>query len=206
VHLPSVFAEELFSVSPMGMTVVVVNERADPGHIGHPPAFAPVDPGSGAPSMAGRLEGEQEFRIEPEKAPHGPVSILMSAADQRVLVLRNGVEIGRARLTVRDSDVPLGTHAYVMTSDTLPVEDPLVPGARLPKWTAIAMPGHYDEAGRSLSHEAATRVSMPHGFAHAVQLLLAPGSTLFVTDAPILAENMHDDITVLATGAPEEGA
>jgi len=206
VHLPSVFAEELFAVSPMGMTVVVVNERADPGHIGHPPAFAPVDPKSGAASMAGRLEEGQEFRIEPEKSPHGPVSILMSAADQRVLVLRNGVEIGRARLTIRDPGAPLGTHAFVMTAETLPVEDPLVPGARLPKWTAVSMPGHFDDAGRALSHDAAARVSMPHGFAHAVQLLLAPGSTLFVTDAPILAENMHDDITVLSTGAPEEGA
>jgi len=37
-----------------------------------------------------------------------------------------------------------------------------------------------------------------------VSLLLAPGATLFVTDAPILAENMHADITVLSDGAPPE--
>jgi hypothetical protein len=34
-------------------------------------------------------------------------------------------------------------------------------------------------------------------------MLLAPGATMFVTDAPILAENVHSDITVLSTGEPE---
>jgi hypothetical protein len=112
-------------------------------------------------------------------------------------VLRNGVEIGRARITVRDPSAPLGTHTFVMReqSDT-----------SAPTWVAVAMPGHFDEDGRALSHDAAARVSMPPGFAYAVSLLLAPGATLFVTDAPILAENTHADITVLSDGAPPEMA
>jgi hypothetical protein len=194
VHLPSKFAEELFAVSPMGMTVVVVDGRSAPGVVAHPPAFAPVAAGSGAPTAAERLAEEQEFRIEPEKAPYGPVSILMSSADQRVLVLRNGVEIGRARITVNDSSSPLGTHTFVMRQ---------APDEPAPTWVAVAMPGHFDEAGRALSHEASARISMPAGFAHAVSLLLAPGDTLFVTDAPILAENMHPGLTVLSDGAPD---
>jgi hypothetical protein len=203
VHLPSKFAEELFAVSPMGMTVVVVDDRTAPGQIAHPPAFSPVDPASGAPVVADRLAADQEFRIEPEKSPFGPVSIVMSAADRRVLVMRNGVEIGRARISVRDPEQPLGTHAFVMTAELADVENPLVPGTRMPKWTAIAMPGHFDEAGRDLSPSASERIVVPAGFARAVHLLLAPGSTLLVTDAPILAENVHQDITVLSTGEPE---
>jgi hypothetical protein len=34
-------------------------------------------------------------------------------------------------------------------------------------------------------------------------MLLAPGATMFVTDAPILAENVHSDITVLSSDAPD---
>lgn len=203
VHLPSKFSEELFNVSPMGMTVVVVNERTAPSDVAHPPAFAPVDPASGAVAVPDRLAADQEFRLEPEKSPHGPVSIVMSTADQRVLVLRNGVEIGRARISVRDAGQPLGTHAFVMTEDLLAVENPLVPGSRMPRWTAIAMPGHFDEAGRDISANALARVSMPAGFARAVHGLLAPGATLYVTDAPILTEHTHSGITVLSTGAPE---
>lgn len=203
VHLPSTFSEELFEVSPMGMTVVVVNERTAPSEVAHPPAFAPVDAASGAVNVADRLVADQEFRLEPEKAPHGPVSIVMSASDRRVLVLRNGVEIGRARIDVRDPGKPLGTHAFVMSADLLDAEDPLVPGSRMPKWTVIAMPGHFDEAGRDVSANAVARVSMPPGFARAVHGLLAPGATLYVTDAPILTEHTHPDFTVLSTGAPE---
>jgi hypothetical protein len=203
VHLPSKFAEELFAVSPMGMTVVVVDDKTAPAYVAHPPAFTPVDPASGAPVSAERLAADEEFRLEPEKSPHGPVSIVMSAADQRVLVMRNGVEIGRARISVRDPDKPLGTHAFVMTAELMDVENPLVPGTRKPKWMAIAMPGHFDEAGRDLSLAASERIVIPPGFARAVHVLLAPGATLFVTDAPILAENMHSDITVLSTNAPD---
>jgi len=203
VHLPSKFSEELFNVSPMGMTVVVVDESTAPSHVAHPPAFAPVDAASGEVEAAEQLAAEQDFRLEPEKSPHGPVSLVMSAADQRVLVLRNGVEIGRARISVRQPEAPLGTHAYVMTEDLLDVENPMVPGSRMPKWTAVAMPGHFDEAGRDLSANAIARVTMPSGFARAVHGLLAPGATLYVTDSPILTEHTHSDITVLSTGAPE---
>jgi hypothetical protein len=197
VHLPSKFAEELFAASPMGMTVVVVDEHSAPGEVAHPPAFSPVDATTGAPVSTERLAANEEFRLEPEKAPHGPVSILMSSADRRVLVLRNGVEIGRARIVVDDPSQPLGTHTFVMREQ---------PGTSAPTWVAVAMPGHFDEDGRALSQDAAARVAMPPGFARAVSLLLAPGATLFVTDAPILAENMLADMTVLSDGPPETAA
>ena len=54
VHLPSKFAEELFVASPMGMTVVVVNEHSAPGEVVHPPAFSPVDATTGAPVSSWR--------------------------------------------------------------------------------------------------------------------------------------------------------
>jgi len=97
VHLPSKFAEDLFEVSHMGMTVVVVDEHSAPTQVAHPPAFSPVDPATGQPVVAGSLQDSQDFRLEPEKATFGPVSILVSSADQRALVLRNGVEIGNSR-------------------------------------------------------------------------------------------------------------
>jgi len=58
-------------------------------------------------------------------------------------------------------------------AELMDVDNPLVPGSRLPKWTAIAMPGHFDEAGRDLSLAASERVVIPSGFARAVHMLLA---------------------------------
>ena len=194
VHLPSKFAEDLFEASHMGMTVVVVDEHSAPTQVAHPPAFSPVDPATGQPVVAESLQDSQDFRLEPEKATFGPVSILVSAADQRALVLRNGVEIGRARIAVRDPQLPLGTHTFVMRD---------AQGLADITWVAVSMPGHFDEAGRAMSHDAAQRVEVPPGFARAIGSLLTPGDTLFVTDAPILAENMHSDFTVLSNGSDE---
>jgi hypothetical protein len=130
----------------------------------HLTAFAPVAPKSGTPVEAQRLAEGQDLRIEPERSKHGSVSIPICSTDQRVLVLRTGIEIGRAH---------------------------------------VAMPGHLDEAGRPPSQEAAARVAMPEGFAYAVSLRMEPGDTMFVTDAPVLAENIHPDCKVLSDGAPD---
>jgi hypothetical protein len=202
VHLPSKFSEELFAVSPMGMTVVVTDGKTVPATIAHPPALAPVDAKTGATRETDRLAEQQEFRLEPEKSPHGPVSIVVSAADQRALVLRNGVEIGRTRITLRDADKPLGTHVYTLTANYTDVPHPTLPGQKQGEWIAIAVPGHFDDAGRALPFDAAAAVAMPDGFARAVYLLLGPGSTMLITDAPVLAENTASDMTILSDGPP----
>ncbi|HET9693130.1 MAG TPA: L,D-transpeptidase [Steroidobacteraceae bacterium] len=202
VHLPSRFSEELFAVSPMGMTVVVVDEKTAPAEVAHPPAFAPVDARTGAARVPERLRAEQDFRLEPEKSPHGPVSIVISAADRRALLLRNGVEIGRARIAIDDSQRPFGTHAYMLTSDYADVPHPSLPGQRQGKWITIPMPGHFDDAGRSMPFEAASAVTLPEGFSRAVYLLLGPGSTMLITDAPILTENTASGFTILSDGPP----
>ncbi len=67
VHLPSRFSEELFAVSPMGMTVVVASERTSPSAVAHPPAFSPVNPATGAPAIEEHLQDDQVFRLEPAR-------------------------------------------------------------------------------------------------------------------------------------------
>jgi len=203
VHLPSKFSEELFAISPMGMTVVIVDESTAPPDVAHPPAFAPVDAATGVARVPDRLAPGQEFRLEPEKSEHGPISIVISAADRRALVLRNGVEIGRARVTLRDPQAPRGTHAFVLTAEYLDAPHPTLPGAKQGKWLAIAVPGHSDEAGRTLSFDAAAGVVIPEGFARAIYLLLGPGATMFVTDAPILAQNTASSTELISGRAPD---
>ncbi len=47
VHLPSKFSEELFGVTQLGMTVVVVDEKTAPADVVHPAALVPVSASSG---------------------------------------------------------------------------------------------------------------------------------------------------------------
>ena len=127
----------------------------------------------------------------------GPVSIVVSAADQRVLVLRNGVEIGRARLRVANPSVAFGTKAFVLQAS-----DPVAPaGVDSPtgmRWVGIALPGS-SIAGQELDDRAG--VSAPADFITHVFAILEPGATLYVTDHSVL-ESAGTPLNVLNADPP----
>jgi hypothetical protein len=188
VHLPSEFARLLFEASPMGMTVVVASQRQEPDEVVHPAPLAPVDATTGNVVRVPRLGAHEDFRWSPEKAPDGPLSIVMSRADRRVLVYRNGIEIGRAKLALQDPKRPLGTHAYIMQDGWGSGASPLRQDAPAHRWLAVGIPGHAREGGRALKPGDIERISLPPRFAQAVYGALEPGATLLVTDGPVLAQ------------------
>jgi hypothetical protein len=128
------------------------------------------------------------------------VSIVMSAADQRVIVMRNGIEIGRARLAVTDPTKPLGSHAFIVKEGMGRGMSVLVAGAAARNWMSLDMPGYRDEAGTDLAAVVGGRLRMPQDFARSLYPLLVPGTTLVVTDAPILTQTTGVGLTVLASG------
>ncbi|HQR48290.1 MAG TPA: L,D-transpeptidase, partial [Steroidobacteraceae bacterium] len=134
VHLPSRFAEDLFSITHLGMTVVVVNDMTAPQDVVHPAALVPVSASSGEAEIQSRLVVGEKWRWEPEKSPEGPVSMMMSAADQRMIVLRNGIEIGRSRVYISDPDAPLGTHAFIVKAGEGSGESVILKGAAARNW------------------------------------------------------------------------
>lgn len=194
VHLPSEFARLLFGVSPLGMTVVVADSETAPREVDHPSFLAPID-AKGSANMAPRLQAGESMRWEPDKAPEGPVSILVSGADRRIVVMRDGIEIGRARVAIEDPARPLGTHVYVAK---LPAEA----GAGHASWTGVGITGHLDDADTAPDPQAMTRIEIPHEFNQHLQPLLGPGTTLMVTDAPILEQSTGARIAVLSS-SPE---
>ena len=191
VHLPTAFAAALFAASPAGMVVVIGNGKTAPPQLTHPRTLAPFDPASGAARDTPPLADGEAFRWTPELAPAGPVSLLLSAADQRVIVLRNGVEIGRSRLSLADPARPLGTHLFVIGEGE---------AAAAPPWISVAVPGHEDGVGVPLSAEQMARVQFPPPFLAAVQPLLVAGTTLLVTDAPVLPDGRAPALTVVSNG------
>ena len=148
IHLPSEFAKLLFQISPMGMTVVVAEEHEAPEDVVHPAAIAPVDAKTGQEDELPRLAANEDQRWQPEKSPDGPVSILVSGADRRVLVYRNGVEIGRAKIA-RRSQKPLGTHAFIVRrlAKRQAIER-AARGGRGPQLDGRPLPGYRDAAAR----------------------------------------------------------
>jgi hypothetical protein len=127
---------------------------------------------------------------------------LLSSSDGRVIVIRNGVEIGRARIEVRDPGKPLGTHAFIVKAGEGHGTSVLVQGAAARDWMAVPMPGYGDAAGTELTSVVGGRLRMPQDFARLLYPLLVPGTTMLVTDAPVLEENQGTKMTVMASGNP----
>jgi len=186
VHVPSEFARLLFAISRTGMTVVIADERSAPSEVAHPAALAPVDPTTGKAEVQPRLAASEEDRWEPDKSPVGTLSIVISAADRRAIVLRNGVEIGRAKVTIDEPSKPFGTHALVMLEGAGVGKSPVDPRAPAHRWLAVGLPGHAGKQEQPLLDIA--RIHLPPDFAGALYAALAPGATLLVTDAPVLEE------------------
>ena len=116
IRLPQAFARLLYGVTPLGMTVIVTEAAAVP-------RAAPGDP----LLRTGPAPTEGAMLWEPDRAPSGPVSIIVSATDQRLLVLRNGIMIGSA--PARIEGPVTGTSAFVRQSGAAAWIEVAIPGA-----------------------------------------------------------------------------
>lgn len=194
VHLPSEFARLLFGITQPGTTVVIAGTSTAPRSVVHPAALTPVDATTGAPESHHSLGLFEGFRWEPEAAPTGPLTLVASAADQRLIVMRNGVEIGRARIKINNAGEPLGTHAYTVLAGG---------GSGHPRWSAVGLPGHAAESGGAHDENALERLHLPQAMRSQLYPLLGPGTTLLVTDASILKDTTGPSLAVLGSGLPK---
>lgn len=199
VHMPTEFAKLLFDATNMGMTVVVAEEGTAPVTVVHPTAVIPIDPRNGADLNLEPLANGQPYRWTPEASPMGPISMLMSVADGRVVVFRNGIEIGRSQVQVRDPLV--GTHAFIVASGYMP-DAPQRSGLRMPNWITIGIPGHGDEAGKVVDEALVDRVAVPREFMEKVLPLLTPGSVLLATDESIEPATTGPKVQVIDSNPP----
>lgn len=201
VHLPSEFARELFSISPDGMTVVIGTTATEPEQVAHPGYLAPVASVGGKAIDDDPLAPSQDDRWQPELSPSGPVSIVLSQGSQRVIVYRNGVEIGRARLLVT-GDAPLVNHAMVLTSGPSTVPDPFVPDPTKFRWLRVGVPGHAGEEGSQVDPTAVARIKLPVEFVTRLNGILTPGATLFVTHESLYPENTGSSLELVDADPP----
>lgn len=182
VRLPETFAEKLYRVTSLGTTVIVCDEKSAPA--------TTTNPGLVFAGMKSEAAPAGVVVWKPEGAPEGPVSVVISAADNAAYVYRNGVEIGRAPVEgIQDIS---GTHAYsaLATIDSS--------GRR--NWLSIASVGQQAPNLKDL----ATRTAIDPAFLADVRALITPGTSLIVTDAPVNA-NTHSDsgFNILTTAAAE---
>jgi hypothetical protein len=201
IHLPTEFAQRLFDISPNGMTVVIGTDQTAPEQVAHPGYLAPVKFVGGQPIEPETFAPKEDERWQPELSPSGPVSIVLSQASRLIVVYRNGIEIGRARLTVT-GDAPLVNHALVLSEGPSSVPDPYVPDPTKFSWLRIGVAGHLGEQGTQVDPTAVARIKMPAGFAALVNGILTPGATLFVTNEALYPQTSGPMLQVVDADPP----
>lgn len=176
IRMPLAFAKSLFGITRMGMTVVITNDALVPVVVAAPPLLkrnvAPVPPGDG-------------FVWNPALSPAGPVSIVISGRDKRVVVLRNGVEIG-------SSPIALDTAVHRTAAFTLKSVD----GAG-EHWLRLPIPG--ETRTGELSAEDRAKGQLPEGFRAALGTVLTPGTTLLVTRETLASAGTGTAVTLIET-------
>ena len=185
VRLPMAFAKKLFSITPMGGTVVIAGGHEDPVKRPVAGVLAPVMAGvSKAPRMPLAPDGEYSWNAA--ASPSGPVSIIISTGDQQVVVLRNGVEIGRAHAVVAQET----TESQVMT----------LSGGPRPEWIQVGVGDLTGEPAEIISTERVEQMHLPAEFVKNMRAVMAPGTTVLVTQASVNADSTGVQQTVMDTG------
>ena len=184
VRMPMAFAEQLFKSTEMGGTVVVggkagVIEEAPTAGI-----LAPID-AKGQPAHVERLAENEAYRWTPEKSPTGPLTILISKPDRRMLVLRNGVEIGRSRIDLPALD--FGTHVLTYAPDSTGADH----------WIVVGVPGSEANAGAELDPRILAMVEIPQAFKDAVRAEIRPGTTVLIARTSLTSATTGQRMTIM---------
>jgi hypothetical protein len=108
--------------------------------------------------------------------------VVISAADRRVIVLRNGAVIGSAPVTI-DGRIDR-TSAFVMQNG----------GTAGKTWLRVPLPG---QAAASVGTELRGRIHVEDKFRQAVEAVLRPGTTVLVTPDSLRAGSTGQSATVV---------
>jgi hypothetical protein len=182
VRLPMEFAKKLFEVTPMGGTVVIAGGHEDPVKRPAAGVLAPAMAGVTAPPGA-PLTLQGTYVWNPAASPSGPVSIIVSTGDQQVVVLRNGVEIGRAHADVQQET----SETQVMT---------LAPGKEK-QWIQVGVGELTDQPAEIISTERVEQMHLPADFVTAMRSVIVPGTTVLVTQASVSTGSTGMQATML---------
>ncbi|VXC84920.1 L,D-transpeptidase [Sphingomonas sp. AX6] len=179
IRLPTEFAKMLYGVTVRGMTVIISDDAPVPRVAPSPGMLtANEDPPSRAEAVL----------WQPELAPAGPISIIISAADQRLVVLRNGKQIGSAPIALRHA--VLRPAAYMVRA---------VDEAGL-HWLSVALP--WDKSTAAVPDEVPPkdRIVVDDAFKQGLVKLLSPGTTVVITPDTLSAGSTGAPIVILADG------
>jgi hypothetical protein len=178
IRLPYDFSQLLFSATSKGGTAVVGDGKTPVPHLASNPGLM-LAPKDFTPEMLRPLV-HNGYTWNPERSSSGPITIVVSAADRALYVYRNGNPIGRASVEI-DGRGSLGDHVLSLLEGTTGRESSLAPGRAARRWMTVTSSGRIVPA-----EKIAARLRVNPEFAHKVYDTIEPGTTVIITDQPVV--------------------
>ena len=179
IRLPPKFAQLLFGITNRGLTVVITNDPLAPEIVPSPGILEPGD--LGVPPEHG------DYIWHPKKTLSGPVAVVVSGHDRRIVVLRNGVEIGSSPVTI---DGPIAaTEAFTLREMDLT-------GVH---WMRLPLPDLQPGSGGEMTVAEHGRAHFSEAFRRHILSVIGPGTTLLITRDSLRSAGTGTPLTVIAT-------
>jgi hypothetical protein len=189
IRLPYDFSQLLFNTTANGGTVVVGDGKTSTPHLASNPGLL-LAPKDFTPKMVRRL-AKDEYDWRPERSLEGPITIVLSSADRALYVYRNGNPIGRAAIEINGRGVSaqerLGSHIFTLLEGGTGKPSQLAPGREAGRWMRVDSKGKPVEA-----EQIASRIRFNTEFAQKLADEIKPGTTVIVTDEPVVRNPIAD--------------
>ena len=167
--MPYEFSKQLFKATSVGGTVVISNDGTNfTDSKGHRIEFHHDD--------------SLESSLQPHQAPSGPVSILFSSKDEKLLVFRNGKLMAEGEADLRMfAAKPQGTYTYICDGWTKDDK-----GEPHPHWHQISGPSGDDQL-KAFGH-----VKTDAKLKHVIDAIIGKGTTLVLTNVNLTTKLRSD--------------
>jgi hypothetical protein len=183
IRLPLEFAKLLFGITELGLTVVITDNPLAPETVASPGLLDNTAVDESTVSKA--------YRWQPQRAPKGPVTILVSGRDSRIVVLRNGVEIGSGAIAI---DGPVTTtEAFTLNS---------IDQAG-PYWLRLPLPGQALSGAKEMTPIEHARGHFSEELHKNILGVLEPGATLLVTRDSLKSAGTGTRLAVITAGGSD---
>jgi hypothetical protein len=182
VRLPKEFAELLFGVTKLGMTVVIADDKSQPEDVTHPGMVLGEYAAREFNAVDTAIKAT-EYSEGRERAPTSP-SVVVSSADKSITVFDNGAVAASGKVEIQNPEKPLGERVYTLSG----ADDQ----SQLLTWQAAKV-GAIAKTTSEDNGAALRRIKADLPTREAVRKRLKFGMTLVTTDQPADAKTRSGD-------------
>jgi len=182
VRLPKEFAQLLFGVTKLGMTVVIADDKSQPEEVTHPGMVLGEYAAREFNAVDTAIKAT-EYSQAHDLAPKSP-GVVVSSADKSIHVFDNGALAASGKVEIRDPGKPLGERVYQLSG----ADDE----ADILTWQAAKIGRSAKPTGEE-NGAALRRIKADPAAREAVRKRLKFGMTLVTTDQPADARTRTAD-------------